>query len=144
MRVVLIFLFLGFISCKPKVDKKTSNDLFVDTLSIKQNNEVLPENFDEFFEKFKSDTIFQIQRIDKPVSVIISDEETEEEEKQEIKYVSFNQKDWDVKIQFNIVKVSKDTVNVILEGKDTGVHIEHLFAKRSDKWHLFQIKNLSD
>jgi hypothetical protein len=144
MRVVILMLFFSFISCKPKVDQKISNGLSVDTLSLKLNNEVLPENFDDFFEKFKSDTIFQIQRIDKPLSVIISDEETEEEEKQEIKYVSFNQKDWDVKIQFNIVKVSKDTMNVILEGKDTGVHIEHLFAKRSDKWHLFQIKNFSD
>jgi hypothetical protein len=144
MRIVIIMLFFTFISCKPKTDKKVSNDLSVDTLSLKLNNETLSEKFDDFLEKFNSDTTFQIQRIDKPISVIISDEETEEEEMQEIKYVSFNQKDWDVKIQFNIIKVSKDTMNVILEGNDTGVHIEHLFAKRSDKWHLFQIKNLSD
>ena len=51
-------LFFGFISCKPKVDKKISNDLSDDTLRLKLINDVLPENFDDFFEKFKSDTKF--------------------------------------------------------------------------------------
>lgn len=144
MRVVIILLFFVIISCKPKVYKKTINDLSVDTLSLNHKNETLPEIFDDFFEKFKSDTLFQIQRIDKPLSVIISDEETDEEEMQEIKYVSFNQKDWDVKIDINTKKISKDTINVKLEGIDTGIHIEQLFALRFNKWYLFQIKNLSN
>ena len=58
MRVVILMLFFGFISCKPKVDKKISNDLSDDTLRLKLINDVLPENFDDFFEKFKSDTKF--------------------------------------------------------------------------------------
>lgn len=144
MRPIIIILFLGCISCKPKVKKENINNFNVDTISTIPKADSLPENFNDFFNKFKSDPLFQILRIDDPLSVIISDEESEEEEKQKVKYVSFNQKHWGVKIKITTKELSKDTINVTLEGNDTGVHIEHFFAKRSDKWHLYQIKNLSD
>jgi hypothetical protein len=139
-----IILFIACLSCKPKISNQAFDKASIDTIDNSTKIELISEDFKNFFSKFKSDSLFQIQRIDNPISVIISDEESEEEEKQDVKYVSFNQKDWDVKIELKTNEESKDTMNVILEGKDTGIHIEHLFVKRNDKWYLFQIKNLSD
>lgn len=144
MRIEFIIILIFIVGCKPKVKMGNDQSVKVESVNIETQKEISDENFDDFFNKFKTDSLFQQQRIDKPLSVIISDEETEEEEKQAIKFVSFDQKDWDVKIGYKKTTISKDTMNVILEGMDTGVHIEHFFAKRQGNWYLYQIKNLSD
>ena len=113
-------------------------------LELAQNAKKENENFKEFFQNFKSDSLFQKQRIDSPLTVIMSEEDVEEVTKQQVNYVSFNAKDWHMEISVTTEKMSKDTMNVILEGIDTGTHIEHLFAIRKSKWYLFQIKNFSD
>ena len=145
---MILKLFLSVlmlvIGCTPKTVNETQAVLKVDTIDhdvaeIKEN-----ENFKEFFQNFKSDSLFQKQRIDSPLTVIMSEEDVEEVTKQQVNYVSFNAKDWDMEISVTTEKMSKDTMNVILEGIDTGTHIEHLFAIRKSKWYLFQIKNFSD
>lgn len=138
--VLFIITFQCLLSCNTKIDTKTEN---VATQGDKTNKQ-LQENFNVFFEKFKQDTLFQVQRIDDPLSIVFTDEyEMEEEMYQSTKYVSFNQKDWDIKISYVGKKVSNDTTNVILQGLDTGIYIEHFFAKREGKWYLFRIKNSS-
>ena len=144
MRVVFLIVLTFIISCKPKDNVGNDQMVKVDSVNIETHNEISDENFDDFFNKFRTDSLFQLQRIDKPLSVIKSDEEAEEEEKQVVKYVSFDQKDWDIKIEYKKTILSKDTMNVVLEGIDTGVHIEHFFVMRQGNWYLFQIKNLSD
>ena len=142
MRAEIFFiLIVCLIACKPKLNSDINN---VEPTNTNIQSKTVDEDFSDFFKKFKNDSLFQVQRIDNPLSLIISDEESDEEQKKEVKYVSFFQKDWDVKIKYNAIEISKDTMAVILEGIDTGVHIEHVFAKRGDQWYLFQIKNLSD
>lgn len=133
-----------FISCKPKPINETRSLSKVDTINNAIVESKEKEDFNAFFQKFKNDSLFQKQRIDNPLTVVIYEEDVEEVTKQQVKYVSFNQKDWDMKISIETEKISKDTVNVILEGIDTGVRIEHMFVNRNIEWHLFQIKNYSD
>lgn len=144
MKVEFIIILIFFVCCKPKAKMEKDQRVKVESVNIETQKEISNENFDDFFIKFKTDSLFQQQRIDKPISVIISDEETEKEEKQAIKFVSFDQKAWDVKIGYQKTTISKDTMNVILEGMDTDGHVEHIFVKRDLRWYLSSIKNLSD
>lgn len=144
MRVEFIAILVFMICCKPKIKNDTAQIIKIDSTITESKSELKNESFDDFFNKFKVDSIFQRERIDKPLSVIISEEDSEEEVMQEVNYVSFNAKDWDMEISIRTEAFSKDSMNVILDGNDTGVHLEHLFALRGGKWYLFQIKNLSD
>ncbi len=139
-----ISILVLIIGCKPKQIKENQSILKVDTIDHVVTNIKMKEDFKEFFQKFKTDSLFQRQRIDNPLTFIISEDDVEEVTNQQVNYVSFNAKDWDMKISVKTEKLSKDTINVILEGIDTGVHIEHMFVNRDLGWYLFQIKNLSD
>lgn len=76
--------------------------------------------------------------------VVFFEEDEVDSSFQDIKYLSFQQKDWSFTIKNKIIKISKDSTIVTLEGLDTGVHIDHYFALRLLKWHLFKIRNESD
>lgn len=138
--IILSIIFL-IASCKQQGSYNTINGK--SSFPSSQPN-TLDEEFDDFFLKFRKDSLFQVQRIDNPLSILLSDENSIYETKQVIKYVSFSQLDWDVNISYESVEVSKDTMNVILEGIDTGVYIEHIFVRRDNQWHLCVIKNFSD
>lgn len=137
MRYALILiLMIPFLSCNHKIDDRNStND------DTKHENPT--EDFEIFFSRFIQDTIFQLQRIDAPLHVVLTDEEVVEDRHIVVKYVSFDREDWDSEIFYSSTRISNDTMNVILQGIDTGLYIEHYFAKRSGKWHLFQIRNSS-
>jgi hypothetical protein len=141
LALALLLLMMG---CKPKSLKESTSLIKMDSTSINEPANTKEEDFKQFFVRFENDSIFQKQRIDNPLLVVISDENIEENTTQEVGYVSFHEKDWDARINIKKEIISKDTINVILEGTDTGVHIEHLFARRYNKWYLFKIKNLSD
>ncbi len=143
MRHFFFFFFLiNFLSgcTRNKGDDKSNTT----PDSNKSPSIVAMEDFKFFFKKFKEDSFFQTQRVDKPLILLIVDEENIEKTSELVNYVSFNQKDWDGKIVLKFENISKDTVNVILGLEDTGVHIEHLFVNRSNKWYLYQIGNFSD
>lgn len=138
--IILSILFL-ITACKQQGSYNTINGK---SLFPGSRPNAFGEEFNDFFLKFRKDSLFQVQRIDNPLSILLSDENTIYETKKVIKYVSFNQIDWDVNISYRSVEVAKDTINVILEGLDTGVYIEHIFVKRDNQWHLCVIKNFSD
>lgn len=102
------------------------------------------EEFNIFFDSFKSDSLLQRQRIDENISIIIADEDNVKETYQMIDFVSFRREDWNGDIIVEVRPRSPDTTMVVLEVIDTGIHIEHMFALRSGLWYLFQIRNLSD
>jgi hypothetical protein len=102
------------------------------------------EDFNAFFRKFSSDTLFQKARIDNPLPIIISNSGGDSLQKMVVKKVSFEDKDWEGEIELSKAKVADDTFKVILQIVDTGVFMEHYFALRGHNWYLVEIKNLSD
>jgi hypothetical protein len=142
MRILYFFFFLSILlGCT----RNSGNDKSKSTIySSKFPALEEMEDFIFFFNKFKEDSFFQTQRVDKPLILLIVDEENIEKTNKLVNYVSFNQKDWDGKIVLKFENIAKDTVNVILGLEDTGVHIEHLFVNRRNKWYLYQIGNFSD
>ncbi len=129
--------------------------IFLNLLSCSQQNKSLPalknmdqasakEDFNIFFERFKMDSLFQQPRIDNPLPVLTGDEYGNDlETKLQVGYVAFNAKDWRREIRLSTERVDQDTMNVILKVVDTGIYLEHLFARRGGKWYLFKIQDLS-
>jgi hypothetical protein len=132
-KVILIGMLFFSCNLKDKGSLNTKKTLFKEQ-----------EKFDCFLKKFTDDSLYQASRIDKPLKVITAEDDVENQVLMDIQKVSFNQKDWSEKIVLNRKKTSNDTINVVLQGIDTGIYIEHFFVKRNGLWFLFKIKNLSD
>lgn len=135
---IYLFTHIAFIlGCKN--NKPEKNPIKSNTIITNQK-----ELFKTFFEKFKVDSSFQKKRIYNPLDIWIADENGIEQKKELIEYVSFIKKDWGQDILLSEKVINTDTVKVTLQGKDTGIFIEHYFVCKNGEWHLYLIKNNSD
>ena len=128
-KILLIFILIIFSNCQ---DQKIENNF------NPQENQVLTveEDFNAFFEKFKKDSVFQKQRVVFPLKVRIFNIDNLKTEEN-----SLEEKDYEfLKIDENEVsvekKISKDSVKIILKGKDNGIYIETQFLKDKGIWKL--------
>ena len=128
-KILLIFILIIFSNCQ---DQKIENNF------KSQENQVLTveEDFNTFFEKFKKDSVFQKQRVVFPLKVRIFNIDNLKTEEN-----SLEEKDYEfLKIDENEVsvekKISKDSVKIILKGKDNGIYIETQFLKDKGIWKL--------
>ena len=128
-KILLIFILIIFSNCQ---DQKIENNF------KSQENQVLTveEDFNTFFEKFKKDSVFQKQRVVFPLKVRVFNIDNLKTEEN-----SLEEKDYEfLKIDENEVsiekKISKDSVKIILKGKDNGIYIETQFLKDKGIWKL--------
>ena len=128
-KILLIFILIIFSNCQ---DHKIENNF------KSQENQVLTveEDFNTFFEKFKKDSVFQKQRVVFPLKVRvfnIDNLKTEENSFEEKDYEFLNIDENEVSME---KKISKDSVKIILKGKDNGIYIETQFLKDKGIWKL--------
>ena len=128
-KILLIFILIIFSNCQ---DQKIENNF------NPQENQVLTveEDFNAFFEKFKKDSVFQKQRVVFPLKVRvfnIDNLKTEENSLEEKNYEFLKIDENEVSIE---KKISKDSVKIILKGKDNGIYIETQFLKDNGIWKL--------
>ena len=128
-KILLIFILIIFSNCQ---DQKIENNF------NPQENQVLTveEDFNAFFEKFKKDSVFQKQRVVFPLKVRVFNIDNLKTEEN-----SLEEKDYEfLKIDENEVsiekKILKDSVKIILKGKDNGIYIETQFLKDKGIWKL--------
>ena len=128
-KILLIFILIIFSNCQ---DQKIENNF------KSQENQILTveEDFNTFFEKFKKDSVFQKQRVVFPLKVRVfnidnlkTEENSLEEENYELLRIDENEVSMEKKI-------SKDSVKIILKGKDNGIYIETQFLKDKGIWKL--------
>ena len=128
-KILLIFILIIFSNCQ---DQKIENNF------NPQENQVLTveEDFNTFFENFKKDSVFQKQRVVFPLKVRVfnidnlkTEENSLEEENYELLRIDENEVSMEKKI-------SKDSVKIILKGKDNGIYIETQFLKDKGIWKL--------
>ena len=128
-KILPIFILIIFSNCQ---DQKIENNF------NPQENQVLTveEDFNTFFEKFKKDSVFQKQRVVFPLKVRVfnidnlkTEENSLEEENYELLKIDENEVSMEKKI-------SKDSVKIILKGKDNGIYIETQFLKDKGIWKL--------
>ena len=128
-KILLIFILIIFSNCQ---DQKIENNF-----KSHENQELtVEEDFNTFFEKFKKDSVFQKQRVVFPLKVRVFNIDNLKTEEN-----SFEEKDYEfLKIDENEVsmekKISKDSVKIILKGKDNGIYIETQFLKDKGIWKL--------
>ena len=127
-KILLIFILIIFSNCQ---DQKIENNF-----KSQENQELtVEEDFNTFFEKFKKDSVFQKQRVVFPLKVRVFNIDNLKTEEN-----SFEEKDYEfLKIDENEVsmekKISKDSVKIILKGKDNGIYIETQFLKDKGIWN---------
>ena len=139
----LMFLLLGIalISCNPS--SKTSEGtepIKKDTSTLaKPEVELLEEDFPSFFQKFQSDSLFQIGRIVFPLERLISNydgESTEQIAQKDWQYLNFDPNEDGIdafKIQ---EEVQQEEAQIILKGIDNGIYVRFQFKRRGGKWQL--------
>ena len=128
-KILPIFILIIFSNCQ---DQKIENNF------NPQENQVLTveEDFNAFFEKFKKDSVFQKQRVVFPLKVRvfnIDNLKTEENSLEEKNYELLRIDENEVSME---KKISKDSVKIILKGKDNGIYIETQFLKDKGIWKL--------
>lgn len=128
-KILLIFILIIFSNCQ---DQKIENNF------KSQENQILTveEDFNTFFEKFKKDSVFQKQRVVFPLKVRvfnIDNLKTEENNLEEENYELLRIDENEVSME---KKISKDSVKIILKGKDNGIYIETQFLKDKGIWKL--------
>lgn len=128
-KILLIFILIIFSNCQ---DQKIENNF-----KSQENQELTVEDdFNTFFEKFKKDSVFQKQRVVFPLKVRVfnidnlkTEENSLEEKNYELLKIDENEVSMDKKIY-------KDSVKIILKGKDNGIYIETQFLKDKGIWKL--------
>ena len=128
-KILLIFILIIFSNCQ---DQK------IEYNNKSQENQVLTieEDFNTFFEKFKKDSVFQKQRVVFLLKVRffnIDNLKTEENSLEEKNYEFLRIDENEVSME---KKISKDSVKIILKGKDNGIYIETQFLKDKGIWKL--------
>ena len=136
--LLIIILTISCVKQKEKVSK-----MILDTSNTKV------EKFEVFFEKFKSDSLFQQLRIDDPLIVNTIKQDNSEnvvfdKTLEKIKAVSFDPAVWGKGTYITMKSKSLDTILVDLKVEGTGIFIQHYFVLRNNLWFLYEIKDLSD
>lgn len=109
------------------------------------------ETFDEFFEKFKTDSIFQVERTKFPFRVLWSTEDggtVHETAKDDWTHSTFyyegSYATREVDAYTQEMKVYKDSAKLEQRGVDNGIYVDYLFLKLKGKWVLYSGKDYSD
>jgi hypothetical protein len=118
-----------------------SNEAVKPEKSRNQENNNQVENFDVFFEKFSSDSLFQRSRIKFPLPVETYDIDLDSNIKSTMeagKWDFFNIKELDS--NYIITPRKKKDQNIInLQKKETGISVDYIFQKQGDKWIMVKI-----
>lgn len=144
---ILIILFL--ISCGTKPTNSTITDQGADSLTI--SKKIDQEDFNEFFKKFTTDSVFQVERTKFPFRVIWMTEDgetTHETEKDNWTHSTFYYDDSYASRQVDAYtqKIKQYSDSVVLEqrGVDNGIYVDYKFIRDNGKWILFTGKDYSN
>jgi hypothetical protein len=118
-------------------------------LTISKNND--QEDFNEFFKKFTTDSLFQVERTKFPFRVIWTTEDgetTHETEKENWTHSTFYYEDSYATRQVDAytqeIKLYEDSVKLEQRGVDNGIYVDYLFIRDKGKWILFTGKDYSN
>jgi len=118
---------------------------------VTNSNNADEEDFDEFFKKFTSDSVFQMERTKFPFRVIWLTEDgemTHETEKEDWTHSTFHYEDNYATRQVDgytqEIKLFGDSVRLEQRGVDNGIYVDYLFIRENGKWILFTGRDYSD
>ncbi len=161
MRIVLIFVLLIIFSCNSSnSDQKGINSSIeiskdeVDSANLKNSVpiEQPDDTFEEFFQKFKQDSVFQINRIRFPLKITIIDitENVSQDwmQQQEWNYLDFHYDesfaDRKIDAYTQEILINPDSTLLKYRGVDNGIYINYVFYLIDEKWTLISFEDYSN
>ena len=150
------FSFLIIIGCNKKKDSSVNTRILLnlDTIQRKELKVIEVTNclidFDEFFERFSKDSIFQKQRVNYPLKWSYYDESYEKltidyVRQEDFTYIDFSEdknamEKESGKYKIFIEKKSKNKVTYLLKGYDNGIYMKYIFKlDKKECWFLVEI-----
>ena len=129
---------------------KNANQNSIPAAPVKQSD-TTQENFDVFFKKFQTDSVFQKSRIEFPLKSTTIDEDGNS--KKSISKDEWIKNKWTF-IHFFATYKSKEIIKktslgqtkleINFQVEDTGIERHFLFVKVKGKWELNSVEDLSD
>lgn len=146
---IFILTTLFLLSCGTRPTDSTTTTKETDSLTISKIEDV--EEFNEFFEKFTTDSLFQMERTKFPFHTLWTTEDGEtvhETAKDDWTHSTFHYEDSYAKRQVDAytqeIKNYKDSVVIELRGIDNGIYIDYKFTRDKGKWILFLGRDYSN
>ena len=141
---ILIIIIASVIACdnsKPEPQPKQEKP--------KQHQPECATDFHEFFKNFSKDSVFQKSRLDAKLQLLQIDPYDGSINAQNIRdkwsYVDFEDYSSAQTDAYKFVsRPKKDSVFLVQQGIDNGIHIEYIFARKDNCWYLVLIKDESD
>lgn len=150
--LLILFIFTGLFSCKNQTDTSKKEEITDSTQTnstTKEETEKVEEtDFDTFFEKYPSDSVFQINHTKFPLKCI-----TMELEEDEITFIQknkwqFNDFEDNKTSEYDQYEYQKKVINSNLvlykmQGIDNGISVVYKFIFDNQEWNLEEIENAS-
>jgi hypothetical protein len=152
--LVIIGIAFAVFGCGTETKKEKAIESPKVTEKFSEVKEVTKEKFDTFFEKFGTDSVFQLSRISFPISYYTVDIEDNKEEyvysKDDFWYIDFTEDSQAAERKVDayepVIKRDDDSkATYIRMGIDNGIRIEYYF-EMNDKgeWYLVEIVDNSN
>ncbi len=140
MRLLFILLTISLVSCGTKTTELTTD------------KNVQGENFDDFFNKFRSDSVFQIERVKFPLPLVTWDIDdnlaTEEIDRENWRHLRLEYKNEfgtrEIDAYTQETKIYADSAKIELRGIDNGIHVDYVFNKVDGQWTLTTERDYSN
>jgi hypothetical protein len=140
MRLLFILLTISLFGCGTKTTELTTD------------RNVQGENFDDFFNKFRSDSLFQIERVKFPLTLVTWDIDdklaTELVERENWRHLRLEYKDEfgtrEIDAYTQETKIYADSAKIELRGVDNGIHVDYVFNKVDGQWTLTTERDYSN
>lgn len=138
---------LALHSCSPVNKEKNiqaSTEKKAEKPTVKKKDSAMTENFDSFFEKFKTDSLFQLSRIVFPLKTIETLEEGQSAKlltKDKWTYSNFSQIK---KLIINKTTIDSFNESVLFSIEDTGIQTTYYFKNKNGLWKLTYTLDESD
>ena len=140
---LLSYLIIAITSCNSQTGKRTVKSM---TRSMEKNASVsipanVDDNFKTFLSYFNNDSIFQVSRINFPLTVKETDADFELKEhiieKATFRKMDFTYNEQKVNKEYEqTVKIEKDKATIEIRGIENGILADYNFEKRKGKWVL--------
>ena len=144
----ITILFLSILNCSTELglyNGIANNE--VGNMNI-NNNKKQNESFDAFFNKFKTDSVYQIKHIVFPFKIDLAGDEGE---RGSTKYIQKSKWNFIGIFKSNnknrILKkkvLSSNKVKIIIQIEDTGFEQDYFFERKNETWLLVLMQDISD
>ena len=119
--------------------------IFISCQNSNQQPKIVDENFETFLIRFNKDSIFQLNRIDFPITVEEFSTDDFQSKKRIIREGNYQKMDlsYDESIKIRefdkytqVIKFDKQKAIIEIRGIDNGIYEDVVFEKKNGKWKL--------